>query len=760
MGIEEISVTLLALALLQDLPEGAVRRFGSVHLTHQGMVLCVAYSPDGRSIASGAADGTARVWDSDTGRQIHRFSADRREVRSVAFSPDGKRLATAGYDHRVLLWDLSTGKEARRFSGHENCVNSVCFSGDGKLLASGSNDNTVRIWNVETGEAAGDFLRHEDDVRSIAFLPDGERILAASGAKVHVWKLKSRKETAALSVGRGEIRCLAVSPDGKLIGTGDEEGLFQVTDISDSSIHLARFFEKSPVSAVAATGAQWIHAADDTVRGGEERLKYGSRPTSLAVAPDGKRMAIGFSDKRIRILDLETWIERTPVEGHSARVTSVLFAADGKRVLSASWDRTVRQWDLASAKSKILHDATQPVLEIAQSPDGLSLAVGTESSLVVFDSTEKERGRFDEGSCGRITYSADGKKLGYATEAGFAILDVEAWVSSRPDAFVGFGAGGNAALSPDGKSVALAQDRILLLSDETGENSRELGQHEAAIAAIEFSSDGTMLATGGREGAVKLWDLALAKEAACLRGHDGRVNAVALSPDGSLAVSGGADGRVVLWDLWTGKAAARFEGHSGEIVSVDISRDGRFVASGSEDGTVLLWQAGRAAAVDGPFDEARAWKDLGSDDPGVALPAMAQLAGRPDLARVVQARLDLRPEIPARLSRWIEMLDDDDPAVRDEASRELAKLGSQAEPALNRAMASSPSDEIKARLTPLLEGLAKPPYRGSEVLTGLRAVTLLERARAVDLLTKVKDEAPWTAVRRRAEAALNRLSKR
>jgi parallel beta-helix repeat protein len=204
---------------------------------HTDRVFSVAFSPDGRLLASGSGDNTIKLWDVASGSEVRTLTGHTYyDVNSVEFSPDGRLLASGSDDKTIRLWEVATGREVRTLTGHTDRVFSVAFSPDGRLLASGSGswDRTIKLWDVASGREVRTLSGHTSWVFSVAFSPDGRLLASGSGDKtIKLWDVASGREVRTLSGHTSWVFSVAFSPDGRLLASGSGDGTIRLWDISD-----------------------------------------------------------------------------------------------------------------------------------------------------------------------------------------------------------------------------------------------------------------------------------------------------------------------------------------------------------------------------------------------------------------------------------------------------------------------------------------------------------------------------------------------
>ncbi len=767
-------------ACMWNITTGAlVRRFGDG--LPKPPVGSVSLSANGRLLAVGGEFGM--VFEVATGQELFQFRHKYGFV-TPCLSPDGKFLAVLSSRDYIDLYDLLKGKLLRSLKvppGKQSTtypkVTGAGFTADGKTLVSAADDGVVRIWNVLTGRQERQITPGTPKVTKIALSPDSS-LLALVGVKrderngaihylsddrIGLWDIASGKKVLDIiasekidnSIHHEGPQSMTFSPDGKTLWTGGYHGVLTVWDV--------------------ATGKETRSFADHR----------GWLP-AVAIAPDGKTFAVADCGMTVRIRDVASGRDLAPTSGQRGTIFPVAVSPDGRQVVTGSRDRTVYLWDLVTGRElRRLADKVD-VGNLVYSPDGRILYSGSYQVLQAFDlSTGKELWRFEakEGIGSVLTLSLDGKTLASAGGRFRTILLIDARTGKELRQLAASG------WTVDATAFSLDGQTLLACSDHQNLDRWDLttGKHvehsRLGIRWVErstFSADGRLLASGGMDSTshtltVQVIDVSTGKQICRFSKSPDMyphwVYCLAFSPDGrTLGWCCDADSLVHVVEVTTGQERCHFAGHQQMILSLAFSPDCKFLVSGSGDTTALVWDlTGRLAAEKNnasPLTDSKVascWEDLQGEDAARAYTAIQRLMADPSrsvpyLAKRLQpaAKTD-----PARLARLLTDLDSKQFAVRQNATEELEKLGELAQPALEKALASKPSPEVKKRAEALLEKLRAPITSGPKLQT-LRAIEVLEHIgnpEAQEVLQTLAKGAPEALITREAKASLDRLSK-
>ncbi|HUG89766.1 MAG TPA: protein kinase, partial [Planctomycetaceae bacterium] len=371
-------------ARLWDAATGAPR---GEPLRHQNNVVALAFSPDGETVLTGSLDQTARLWDAARGAPLGEMLRHKGFVLAVAFSPDGATVLTGSSDRSGRLWDAVTGAPRGKPLRHERSVGTVAFSPDGRAVLTGSADGTARLWDGATGAPRGEPLRHLAPVDAVAFSPAGTAVLTASAAEktARLWDAVTGAPLGDVLRHEGFVLDMAFSPDGKTVLTGSADGTARLWDATTGAPRGQPLRHEDPSRAVAfspdgktvLTGgdktARLWDAATGAPRGGP--LWHHEQVKHVAFNPDGKTL-LTVSGGEVRLWDVGK--DAGEPLRHEFVVAAVAFSPDGKTVLTGSWDKPARLWDAATGVPRgepLRHQAI--VLAVAFSPDGKTALTGS-----------------------------------------------------------------------------------------------------------------------------------------------------------------------------------------------------------------------------------------------------------------------------------------------------------------------------------------------------------------------------------------------
>ena len=581
---------------------------------HTAPVTDMEWSPDGRYVATVSRDGTGRLWDAETGREVWRVPVPDEGI-SVTFHPDGRTIAFGGDDGKITLWQIEPlTKLATLTHGSWGFPIRMSYSPDGQLLAAAYSDGLGRVWQ---GEQVTELRGHDGVIRDIAFSPGGRTIgTVGDDNTVRLWDSETGRALGSAAARALENR-LWFSPDGRYVAASSRTGaayLWDTTKLAEPPFILAG--HAAPVEAIA-------------------------------FSPDGHSLATASFDKTARLWDLETKTSKAVLAGHGDRLWWTAFSPDGRYLVTTSSDGTARLWDpnlktsgeiiaqsyAAPVRLAGLADAGQRIVSVqdgrahvwqpstgedrnfkigasdiraaALKPDGTLLAVADGAGVTsLWDITRGSQVATIPAREGirvhSLAFDPIGEHLALARQDGSIIV----WntVAQQVEATL-TGPGGDVysvAFSPDGARLAStgADAQVRLWDWRKGISERVLPAGKSPGMAVAFAPDGVHLAAADHAGEIRVWNLTTGSEDPVAAATNASpIRALTFSPDGSSLATGDESGAVAAWKL-DASEPVRLGEHGRWVTGLAFTPDSQQLVSTGQDGTVRVWPASAQATVE------------------------------------------------------------------------------------------------------------------------------------------------------------------
>jgi WD40 repeat protein len=677
-----------------DVPHGwAELAFGALYgmvaravLPHGDIVFSAAFSPDGKHVVTGSADGMARIWRTDGIGEPILLKGHQNRVFNVAFSPDGKQIVTASWDGTARVWNADGSGEPVILRGHQEMVVAAAFSRDGKHIVTSSMDRTARIWSTDGAGQPVVLRGHEHFVVSPTFSPDGHHVATASwDGTARVWNVDGSGKPIILQGHRGRVNAVAFSPDGARLVTASDDRTARIWSADGSGkptvlaghqdIIISAIFSPDGERVVTASGDKTARVwnADGS---GQPIVLQGhlDKVISTTFSPDGRRILTTSHDKTARLWNADGSGQPIVLQGHLDSVWSAAFDAGGTRIITVSSDSTARLWNADTSAQPILLVGHQDrVQSVAFSPDGKRIVTASNDKTArVWNADGSGPSIVLQGHQDVIVsaaFSPDGKRIVTASNDKTARV-WNADGSGKPVVLTGHVDRIRAvAFSPDGQRIVTASnDRTVRVWNADGSGKPILLQgHEFGVLCASFSPDGRSIVTGSEDKTARIWSADGSGQPIVLRGHQNTVLSASFSPDGRHILSASEDKTARVWSADGSGTPVVLQGHQNTIQSASFSPDGQRVATASLDKTTRIWNADGAGEpivlqghgivfLDAAFspdgkriltvswdETARVWNADGSGEPiflvGHQGPIMAA-RWSPDGTRIVTASAD------------------------------------------------------------------------------------------------------------------------
>lgn len=639
LGVDQELALLLAIEASREaetreaaeaLRHALVHRGRTLHLLlgHKGAVLCANWDPQGERIASAGEDGTARVWDAESGKVLLILEGHTGAVTSAVWDAAGTRLATAGADGTARIWDASNGRDLLSIQAHQLAVNAIAWSPDSARLITGGEDGYARIWDAASGLELLTISTKGEAIKQAAWNSDGTLVVTGSSNEARIWEAGTGAELVSLTPKWYNLTFVAWSNDSTRLVTGGlgsaqvwslpetlaSGGDVIVLENSTSHEHSAPAMEiggiahaswnktDSRILSVSGNGTAEIWDATS----GESLVFLIGHTDAVNTgvwSPDETLVATASDDGTARIWEASSGVEVAKLTGHKGVVHQTAWDPSGARLVTASADGSVRIWAVEAVDPiATLGEMTQEFT--SWSPDGSMLITGDYGSII----WDAESGTILATIDGSGAWKPVGEGLLTAQGDGsIRLWNTDEFIKSEGEGEASITVPGDSGLWSSGGSMIVTvppDDDVRIWDAANGEELIALPIIGSKNLELLWSPDGTRIASlerinpgGERTYQVRVWDAVTGSQIGELPAFVGIELQAAWDPGGSKLVTAGYAETAQVWDANTGNHLLDLAGHTNRVAFAAWGPDGKRIVTTSNDNTARIWDASAGAVL-------------------------------------------------------------------------------------------------------------------------------------------------------------------